>query len=807
MKVSLKWLSEFIDLNEEIEKIKELTIYRGLEIEDIQKRISPLKECYTGKIKNIKRINESLSLCSIEFKGEILNSVTGAKNINVGDIVPFALPGGVVYKHSRKDEIKTKEIVSVKSIDIEGYTSEALLLSFDEIGIDESSLSDVYKDGIFVLPPDTPQDKDLKEVLWLDDLILEIKTLNRGDVLSYYGLAKELERFGLGKFNKDKELVDFYNNFSTSKFEIEIKNVNLCPRYVGIVIEGVNVKKSNILNLKKLLSIDQRPINNIVDSTNIFMFEYGQPLHAFDLDKIEKKIIVREAKNGEKIVTLDGKERELEEGMLLICDIEKPIAIAGIIGGKETEVDFNTQNVLLESAYFDPQSISKTKRKLKIDTEAGTRFEKGVDINKTLLIGYHASLTFNGEKYYKPIDIYPIPQKIEPIKLRFDRARKIIGFNLKNEEIIDTLRNGGFKEIEIKEDIGYFIPEMNRPDVKSEIDLIEEIVRYYGIERISPTIPFIKIDPFIDTFEIKYKEKISEILTSLGLNEIVTLSLLEKDYLLSFKFDRKPIELINPLRKDQNTLRTHLLPSLLKVIEKNISVGNKNIGVFEIGKVYFEENEKFLEHEELIVGLTGKFIEKYWEEKDKSYNFYHLKGIAEKLLFELNINEFSILNEGEPLCFHKTRYGKIVVNGEYIGELGEISEDIIEKHNINQKVYVLRIEIEKLKKFASLKKEFKEISKFPSLTFDLSIVLPKDKKYFELLRIIREEGGELLNKVSLFDIYEDEKIGKDKKSYAVNLIFTSFEKTLTDEDIKDIIDRIEKRLEIELNGYIRKKVE
>ncbi|MDI6861543.1 MAG: phenylalanine--tRNA ligase subunit beta [Caldisericia bacterium] len=807
MKVSLNWLCEFIDLNEELEKIKEITTFRGLEIEEIFKKESSLKECYTGKVKDIKKINDKLSQCFIEYKGQILKSVTGAKNLKVNDIVPFALPGGVVYKHSIKNGEKKRELINVTPIEFDGYLSEVLLLSYDEIGLEEPSLSDIYKEGIFVLPEDTPLDKNLIEVLGLNDYIFEIKTLNRGDVLSLYGLAKEFERYGLGKFKINKELNSNYENLPLYNFEIEIENENLCPRYVGIIVEGVEVKKSNISNLKKLLSIEQRPVNNIVDSTNVFMFEYGQPLHAFDLDKINQKIIVRESKKGEKILTLDGKERELEEGMLLICDAINPIAIAGIIGGKETEVGLETKNVLLESAYFNPISISTTKRKLKIDSEAASRFEKGVDVNRTLLIGFNSALTFNGKKIYKPIDVYPKPIVSEKIKLRYDKARKIIGFNIKDEDIIKILGNSGFKEIEKGNDYSIFIKEYNRPDVKTEIDLIEEIVRYYGIEKIQPTIPSIKIDPYIENFNMNLKEKITQILTSLGLNEIVTLSIIEKEYLLSFGFDRKPIEILNPLRQDQNVLRTYLLPSLLKVIEKNINVGNKNIGIFEIGKIYYDKEGEFIEEDELIVGISGKFIEKYWGEKDKVYNFYNLKGILEKLFQELNINEFIVLNYDKTNVFHPTRYGKITINSEIVGELGEIDEDICKKININQKVYVLRIELDKLKKFVTLKKDFKEISKFPNLTFDLSVVLPKEQKFHKLLKIAKEEGGSLLSKISLFDIYEDEKIGLDKKSYAINLLFSSIEKTLTDKDIQAIINRIEYRIEKELNGFIRKKVE
>jgi phenylalanyl-tRNA synthetase beta chain len=807
MKVSLNWLSEFIELNEDIEKIKEISIFRGLEIEEITKKRSQIQNCYTGLIKDIKKIDENLYLCKLEFKGNIYNSVTGAKNVKKGDIVPFAIPGGVVYKRDYKNGEKTKELTNVKKVEIKGYESQVLLLSYDEIGIEESSLSDLYKEGIFILPEDTPLEKDLADVLWLNDTILEIKTLNRSDVLSLFGLSKEFERYGFGKFISNRKEIENFNNFPEIDFKIEIKNYSLCPRYVGVIVKEVEVEKSGISNLRKLLSIEQRPINNIVDMTNVYMFEYGQPLHAFDLDKIEDKIVVREAIENEKIITLDGKERELEKGMLLIFDAKRPIAIAGVMGGKDTEVTFETKNILLESAYFNPISISRTKRKLKIDTEAGNRFEKGVDINKTAIIGFNCALNFNGKDIFKPIDIYPKPFELESIKLRFDRARKIIGFNFKDDEIVDILKKGGFIEREKGDGYAYFIPSYNRPDVKTEIDLIEEVVRYFGIEKLNYTIPSIKIDPYLNTFEINLKRKISEILTSLGLNEIVTLSLVEKEYLLNFGFDKTPIEVLNPLRQDQNILRTSLIPTLLKVIEKNINLGNKNLSLFEIGKIYYEEKGNYFEEEELIVGLTGKILERYWNEKDKYYNFYHLKGILEKLFYELNINDFYVLNLNNSNIYHPKRFGGIFIKENLVGEIGELNEDILEKTNIKERIYILRLELEKIKTFSSIKRQFFEISKFPQLTFDLSILIPRDIKYYELYKIVKDECGELLYKFSLFDVYEDEKIGLDKKSFAINLIFSSSSKTLAYEDIKTIIDRIEKRVEKELKGSIRKKVE
>lgn len=807
MKVSLKWFEEFFELNVDLKTMEDICLLRGVEIENITKKESILKNCYSGKILEISKLSENLNLCKVLIKGDIFNSVTSAKNVKKGDIVPVVINGGVINKTILKENGKERIPSVVKSVEIGGILSEAMLLSYDEIGIPEDSLTENYKVGIFILPPDTPVGENLVDLLWLNDTILDVKTYNRGDILSLKGLADEFERYNFG-ISKKKDLdIKKKVEFKKSDFEILIKNIELCPRYVGIIIKDVEVKNSSINNLRKLLSLGIRPVNNVVDWTNIIMYEYGQPLHAFDLDKIDTKIVVREAKPNEKIVTLDGKDRELEEGMLLICDKKSPIAIAGVIGGKDTEVTENTKNVFLESAYFAPYSISKTKRKLKIETEAGNRFEKGVDIEKTNLIGLMCALNFGGKEIEGPIDIYPKPYKKENIKLRFDRTRKILGINIKDEEIIDSLEKGGFEVVEKGEDYAVFREICYRPDVKSEIDLIEEVIRYHGIEKVKYSIPLSKLDSFEEGDLRKLKKKIRETLSSIGFYEVTTLSLLDGTFLMSFNINKKMIEVLNPLRNDQNVLRTSLIPSLIKIIEKNIKNGNKNLNIYEIGKIYFEENNSYNEIEEVVAITTGKIVDRYWGEKDKFVDFYYIKGALEVLLKELKILNYTFLNINPEFLFHPYRYGKIFVEEEEIGEIGEINTKILSNLSIEQKVYSFRLNLRKLLKFSTLRKIYEDIPKYPPLTFDISLIVQKDIKSSDILRIIKEEGKELLYKVNLFDVFEDEKIGKDKKSLAFSLIFLSNYKTLKDEDIIPIINRIEERIEKEYGGVLRKKVE
>lgn len=805
MRVSLKWFGEFFDFKCKVSEIEKISILKGIEVENITEKISILKNCYSGEIIDLKTLPNGLNLCRIKVKDKIFISLTGAKNVKKGQIVPVALNNSVVYKKSDKTENKGKIPTIIKPVEIDGIISEVMLLSYDEIGIPDDSLNEEQKSGIFILPDDTPIGEDLNDILWLNDTILEIKTYNRSDVLSFYGLAKEFERYGFGEAKKREIPTLDESNLKKSSFVIEIEDYKLCPRYVGIIARNVKIRKSFLNNFRKLLSIGIRPVNNIVDWTNIIMFEYGQPLHAFDLDKIESKVVVRLAKPNEKIITLDGKERELDQDMLLICDAKKPIAIAGVIGGKETEVNNDTKNVFLESAFFSPYSISKTKRKLKIDTEASNRFEKTINIDNVKNLGLMCAFNFECNEIEAPIDIYPNPLLKEDIKLRYDRVRKIIGMNVTNEEIDNSLIKGGFEIKEKNSDFSIFSPKYFRPDIKSEIDLIEEVVRYYGIEKIKYTIPNSLINPYEENDYNKFKKVLRDTLISSGFNEVISLSIVDSNYLDIFKINKKPIEILNPLRNDQNILRTSLIPSILKIIERNIKNGNKNLNLFEIGKIFFIEKDELMEKEEVIVSSTGKIIEKFWKENEKETNFYFLKGVLENLFKELKITEYKILNTNPEFYYHPYVFGKIFVKDKEIGEIGEISNKILKILSIEQKVFVFRIDLDLLFNFSNITKYYKEIPKFPPLSFDISIIVDKEIKADKILEIIKEEAKEILYKVTLFDLYEDEKIGLDKKSLAFNLLFVSNIKTLKDEDIFPIIDKIEKRIKKEVKGIFRKK--
>lgn len=803
MKVSKRWLNEIFKFERDIKEVKYTLLNRGLEIEETFERKSLLSNAFVGRVKSLKQISKSLFFAEVEVSGKLYLSVTGAKNVKPGDKVPVCLPGGTIYHYEKKGEVEIPVPYKIKSMEFNGYRSEAVLLSYKEMGIPDGVLGEDDKKGIFVLPEDARAGTDLKETLWLEDTLMEIKTYNRADCLSLWGLSFEFVRLGLGRIIKDYKEPVVPHELKEMDFKIEVLNDKLCPRYVGILVRDVEVKKSSINNLRKLITIGARSVNNIVDTTNVLMFEYGQPLHAFDFDKLQGRLIVREAKKGERIETLDKKVRELDEGMLVIADDRGPIAIAGVMGGKDTEISSNTKNILLESANFLASSISVTKRKLKINSEAAIRFEKGVDIRKTLENGLRAALMFNGSLSETPFDFYPHPVTDKRIEVRFDRARKIIGINISDNKIIESLNRGGFITEDVKDKSAVFKIEPFRPDISEEIDLIEEIIRYRGIEELPYTLPSPEVSVFSPDKRMRLRKSIIEILTSLSMDEIITLSLIDSNYLSIYPIERKPIEVVNPLRSDQNVLRTSLIPPILRIVDRNIKIGNRNLMSFEIGKVFYKE-ESFVEKEELSGIITGKVVENVWMEKDRDFDFFYLKGIVSTLFKELRIPYIHFVS-GKNKIFHPFRYARLEYEGITLGEMGEIHPALLNKVSIPQRVYGFSIDFEQLLNLFEDRKEYKSISRFPPLSFDISIVVPEEVPSEEVMKIIREKGGDILSGIKLFDLYRGESIGVSKKSFTFRLTFSSSERTLKDKDVFPIIEEIEREIKEKLSGNLRKK--
>jgi len=640
-----------------------------------------------------------------------------------------------------------------------------------------------------------------------DDSVMELEiTANRPDCLNVLGLAREVGTI----FNKDLLLPEFTipkQKIHKKGPEITclIKNDLLCSYYSGRVILGVNVKEVNSKIKDRIFSVGMRDVNNVVDITNFCLLETGQPLHAFDLDKIEgNEIIVREAVKGEKIVTIDGVERALEPPIMVIADKKRPIAIAGVMGGKLTEVTPRTRNILLESAYFSPVSVRQTSRKLGISTDSSYRFERAVDKAMVSLASDRAALLIARETGGEICSFYKagtLTEKKRRIKFSIERAEKILGIRLKKTETERTFRRLGIQIVAKSKTSVTVCPPSFRADLDSEIDLIEEIARIYGYDNIPSGIA-----QFVPSVQRKEKsrivlEKITETCAGFGLNEIMTYSLispLAAKLFTSGIGSARSVTIEKALSEEQKVLTPQLFDGMLKSIAWNINRNNKDLGFFEIGKLYSRKNKKFLEIPALSCALTG-LIRKNWKEGERSANFFDLKGIIESLSGVLKV----------PVTFHANkeagfRYSaSIEVRKKTIGFIGEVASSILDKYDIAQKVFACQVKLDEMISLSKLENRHIAVNRFPSSSRDVSILCSSQTAAKNIRKVISKTGAELLRNVELVDMYEGKQVSSGKKSLTYSIEYGMSARTLTEEEIEAVHSKIKETLIAELNVTFR----
>lgn len=810
MQISYQWLKEYVDFNYTPEELAHQLTMLGFTDEGKIYLGQEISQVVTGKIVALEKHPnaDKLQICQIDVGGEDnLQIVTGAQNVSLGDVVPVALvgshlPGGVKIKKGK----------------LRGVESYGMLCSGQELNMDKKILPANQQDGILLLPQELPLGKDIKEVLGLDDVLIDLDvTGNRADCLNMVGIAREVAAF-LGKRIKMPEIS--VQEDCAEKIEdlvkITVKDSNLCPRYAARIVKNVQVKQSPLWLQRRLQAAGMRPINNIVDVTNFVLLELGQPLHAFDLEKIAgQEIIVRQAQEGEKIITLDEQERALTEEMLLIADQEKGIAIAGVMGGLHSEVTEATTAILIEAANFHPISVRRTSKALGLRSEASNRFEKGLDANLVDLALERAAQLIaqlgEGKIVQGKLDYYP--QKIQPysFKMRPAKIRQLIGDQaLSDAEIIDILSR---LDISLtKQDDNYLvqIPTFRR-DLCREADLVEEVARVYGYDKISVT-PLNGVSlQGGKSPEHMLEDKIREAMLGFGLYETITYSFINSKAYDAFNLAeddqlRSSIVLANPLTEEQNVMRTTLIPSLLQVVATNLTRQVKNVEIFEIGAVYLPESlplEKLpMEQMTLAVALTGKTEKTLWGATLEP-DFFSIKGLLEALLHSLGIKDYSFVRANKTYL-HPGRSAKFILAGEEAGILGEIHPDTAENYQINQKTYVLELNLAKVFAQINLVHKYQQLPKYPAITRDLALVLPKEVPAEKLEEIISQEGRKLIEQITLFDLYQGNQVAEGYKSLAYSISYRSAEKTLTDEEVNNIQEKIIKRLENELHASLRK---
>jgi len=788
MIISLNWLKELVDIEGIEEKIPDALTNAGIEVEEVKKIKVDFSGVITSRIKSIKPhpSAERLTLCEVDTGKEILSIVCGARNIKEGDICPLALPGATLPGGIRIEKKK-----------IRGETSFGMLCSEKELGLGED------EKGIMLLPEDTKIGMDLREVFKEDTLMEVSVTPNRGDCLSHLGIAREIAAIFKRKLIEPEILKEF---LPLEENLIEIEENEGCPFYLGAAIEGVRVSNSPLWLYARLKSIGARPVNNIVDITNYVLFEMGQPLHAFDFEKIEgRKIKVRMGRKGETIITLDHKERTVDEEILLICDTEKPQAIAGIMGGLESEVNYDTEKIFLESAFFSPLFIRRGSKKLGISSEASYRFERGVDpagVEKGLRRGL-----FLIKKLLPGCSIKGIFKKGE-IPLRkitvfypFSFSEKFLGIDIKKEDIKEVLKNLGFGYSE-KEDGLEITPPSWRHDIALKEDIAEEIARIIGYEKI-PSIPPSFAPAVVKEERTEKLKMVKSYLNSLGFNEGIFYSFIGEDFLKKTGFEGEAVRILNPLSKELNLLRPLPLFSILMGLIHNHKQKVLDIMLYEVGKGFYKEGGEIKEELHLSGGFYGNPVEELW--KKEGSGFFFLKGVIEGILSILKVKE-KRMERLKSSLFEEGESAKILIGAREIGVLGKVHPQVLKELDVEEdlEMFLFDISLEPLLSKEGEVPSYRDFSRYPPLLRDLSIVLDEEISWEEVKSAIYEKAGNLLEEISLFDIYRDEKIGRGKKSISFHLVFRSPDSTLKDELVDSLISEILSFLKEKFGAELRK---
>lgn len=770
MKFSLNWLKEYIDIKETPEKLAEILTMHSFEVSGIFKSGEGLDKIVVGKVLEVKKHPnaDKLKVCQVDIGSKKLTIICGASNIAKGQNVPVALVGA---EFSNGLKIEKREL--------RGVESSGMICSAAELGLEEKSA------GIMELDSNLKKGASLASVLGMKDTLLEIDILpNRAhDCLSYLGMAREIGVVTGRKIKLPTVKFRSSGNLKTEKFvNVSVKDKKLCARYCAQVMDGVQIAASPMWLQKKLQSVGVKSINNVVDITNFVLLETGQPMHAFDLEKInaggKRNIIVRKAKKGEQIVALDKEKYELDENDLVIADSSKPIAVAGVIGGEETGVSEETKTLVLESANFDYKSIRKTSRRLNLNTESSDRFSKEIDEGLAdVALSRAVSLIqeLAGGKVAKKVDIYPVKSKAKNIAITTNEINKIAGVNLEEKKIISILKAFDFKVKKNGKKLAVEVPAV-RKDLAIKEDLAEEILRVYGYENIKPVMPKAELGWFAGNHKkLDLENKVKNTLKGVGFTEVRNYSFIDKSLL-----NNDLLEISNPMQKEDKYMRDSLINGILKNIEYNLKF-YPELKIYEIGKV-FEKRDGNLPKE--INMLCGAIVA-----AKKNQIFFAVKGIVELLAASLNLGNIKV-KEGEYKVGHPRKTVEIKIGKEMVGVCAEIHPHILKELDIKNKIAVFDLNFDKLAELAKEDTQFKKIIKYPVVELDLAVVAPKKALWKDIKEIVFSVGGDLVKKVSLFDFYEGEKIGEDKKSLAFRITYQAEDRTLTSEEVKEMQDKI-----------------
>lgn len=791
MLVPINWLKDYVDINISPQELGDALTLSGSKVEEVIVTGDVINKVVTGKIVKIEKHPdaEKLSICQVDINAEEpIQIVTAATNMKEQDIVPVALHGSTLADGTK-----------IKKGKLRGVPSNGMFCSEEELGI----AGDKPVVGLMIMPEETPLGKEVKEVMDLAKASIDFEiTSNRPDCLSIIGIARETAAtLGIDYKTPSTDYTVENNENINNSLKVEVKD-ELCRRYMARGVKNVKIAPSPSWMQERLLDAGVKPINNIVDITNFVMIELGQPMHAFDRKQISSNtIVVERAKNGEKFITLDGEERELNEEILNIKDGDKTIALAGIMGGLNSEVKDDTTEIVFECANFDGTNIRVSSKKLNLRTEASGKFEKDLDPNAVEIAMNRACHLIQklgaGEVMEGTIDIYPNKKETHIVEVDSKWVNKFLGTDLSKNEMKNLLDRLELAT-EINEDTLIITVPTFRCDINIKEDIAEEIARIYGYNNIKATTPSVETLKGGKNPKQLLQDKIVDTLIASGLNQSIAYSFVSPKVfdkiLIPQESDlRKVVTIRNPLGEDYSIMRTTSIPSMMESLSRNYSRSNSEVRLFEIGKVYIpheDENELPEERNIISLGMYG------------NVDYLDLKGVVENILDTLGITKVKFQRESENPSFHPGKTAALYIKKDFIGVVGEVHPDVAENYEVDERCYVAELNMDVLFKYAQTEKKYVELPKFPAVTRDIAILVDRDILVQEIEDTIKNQGGKLLESVKLFDVYQGKQIPEDKKSIAYALVYRG-DRTLTDKDVNKVHDKIIRALEHKLGAELR----
>jgi phenylalanyl-tRNA synthetase beta chain len=788
MLISKEWLESYVNVNQPVNVLAERITRTGIEVDDIIDYTQDIKNLVVGYIisKTSHPDADKLNICSVDIgEEEPVQIVCGAPNVDEGQTVIVAkvggrLPGGIKIKKAK----------------LRGQQSAGMICSLQEIGIASNLVPKQFEDGIFVFPETVEPGTDALSALYLNDQVMEFDlTPNRADALSMVGTAYETAALYNTSMTKPQTETTDADESIHDSMSVTVENPDKTPYYSVRGVKNVKIAPSPIWMQTRLIKAGIRPINNVVDISNYVLLEYGQPLHMFDKDQIgSEQIVVRQAQENETMTTLDDQQRSLVSGDIVITNGQQPVALGGVMGGDFSEVTPNTTNVLVEGAIFDPVSIRHTSRRLNLRSESSSRFEKGIAtefVNEAVDRACYLLETYAGGTVLKDrVSQGDLGEFVTPINITVDKVNNTIGFDLSADDIINIFVQLGFKTENNNDTLTVHVPS-RRKDITIQEDLIEEIARIYGYDEIPSTLPVFDTVTSGKLTDRQAKTRIVKgSLEGAGLSEAINYSLINKERARQFTLvDRDTTELLMPMSEAHSTLRQSLIPHLIDAVSYNVARKNKDVRLFELGRVFFDNGKGNLPDEvEYLSGiLTGDYVTNDWQNKKEEIDFFIAKGVVDRIAETLDIT-FDYAN-GEIEGMHPGRTAMIYLNDEVVGFVGELHPTVEQAYDLNR-TYVFELNYEKLMAVRVGYINYEPIPRFPGAARDIALLINRETPSAELIQTIKQHGGNILQDTQVFDVYEGEHVAEDEKSVAIRLYYLDTEETLTDDKVNAVHDDI-----------------